>query len=471
MATWPAPRRRLQQGGYEGLAGPVLPQSRNGALDVSSVGDAVQVRVPRYTDCRISDSFVVLLNGTPAPFVPPPDDAAGGDITLLVPIRAFSNGPLTVRYGAMDSAGNGALSPPTQIIVSGASTIWLPPPEFPDFPAGLASFQAVALAGGVVVRTPCQGLQEGDNLVVTWAGYTDLWAPVPDMTRVLLSRAVTAADLAAGHIEARAQMGDVLQAGDGGRCIARYFISRPGQQSAKDAACPHGVPEAPADAGSAVTGASCAGLLLLTAGDPFILVGATSGAPFRTSDRPWLAPANRVWVAAAPFRAIALSVDAGIRFAGSDSGGLTLVTDAAGLATADIYQQGISAADVHCTVTATDEAGATGSAASVFTRRYNIDQSGSMSYGSRATAIAGGSDVCQISVVLPVGMMQIDVAVSGSALVNGYAATGLSLTHADNTCTISITNDVAETSVITLGREGGCYANFDIHFELTPFST
>ncbi|GHE77263.1 hypothetical protein GCM10019059_40470 [Camelimonas fluminis] len=95
-----------------------------------------------------------------------------------------------------------------------------------------------------------------------------------------------------------------------------------------------------------------------------------------------------------------------------------------------------------------------------------------MSYGSRATAIAGAGagDVCQISVVLPPGAMQIDVAASGSALVNGYAATGLSLTHADNTCTISITNDVAETSVITLGREGECHASFDIHFELTPFS-
>lgn len=490
------PRRRLQYGGYEGLAAPTLPQARNGALDMNGVGDSVQVCVARYTDYRISDSFIVLLDGAPAPFVPPPDDA-GGDITLLVPAWAFSNGSLAVCYGVADAAGNGALSPPTVVEVSGATSTWLPPPVFPDFSSGRATFQDVARAGGVLVRAPCADLRDGDSIIVTWQGYTGAWAPVPDAMRVLLSRPVTAADLAAGHIDAMAKMGDVLAAGDGGHCVARYVIHRPGVRG--PGAVQASIPEKPAcafasgqalatdhlvagnpDGGSqprgdgvweSGAGISRAALLQLTVGEPFILASATSGAPFRTPDRPWLAPANRVWILAPPFHAVTLSVDAGIRFAASDSDTLSVVTDAAGLAVADICQQGPSPTWVDCNVTAVDvDAG--GGAASVVSRfpgRYLVDQTGAMSYGCRATAIAGGNDVCQISVVLPITMADVAVAASGSALVNGYEATGVIEVHLDQTCTISITNDVAEVSTITLGDGVNCHAQIDVAFILTPF--
>ena len=488
MLTTRQSRRWSQNGGYEGLESAVLPQARNGKLDIGNVGDAVEVRVPRYTDYRISDSFVVLLDGAPAPGVPPPDVPRNGDIPLMVPARAFSNGPVAVRYGVTDAAGNGALSPPTQIDVSGADGAWLPPPLFPDFPAGVAGFRAVALAGGVTVRAPAASLGEGDGITIIWEGYTDVWTPVPDMTRVLLSRPVTAADLAVGYVDAFARMADVLAAGDGGHCIARYIVERSGAVSgeARAAVAPdcaprgHAGPVGQAFAGvgaaggaSGVTGVSRPALLLLDAGEPFILVGATSGAPFRTPDKPYLLPANRVWVATLPFRAITLSVDQGVAFSANDSGDLSLVTNAAGLAAVDIYkiQKGGSPTPILCYVSVADDGtDAVAGATSNFAGRYEVDQTGLTSYGCRKTAIAGANDACQISVSLPYNVTTVKVAASGSALVNGYGETATTLAHSDYSCTISITNEAAETAVITLDQPGYCEANIEIDFIYSPFS-
>jgi len=477
-------RRWSWNGGYEGLARAVLPQARNGVLDMGDVGDAVQVQVPRYTDYRISDSFIVLLDGAPAPSLTPPDVGKREDIILTVPAWAFSNGPLVVRYEVTDAAGNGALSPPTRIDVSGAAGAWLAPPTFPDFPAGVAGFKAVALAGGVTVRAPGAALDEGDSITILWEGYTDVWTPVPDMTRVLLSRSVTAADLATGYIDAFAKMADVLAAGEGGHCTARYIVNGPGGVSGARAArmpdCaprghagPAGQTETATAAALGGAGVSRPAQLLLDGGEPFILVSATSGAPFRTPDKPYLAPANRVWIATLPFRAVTLSVDQGVAFSANDSSDLPLVTDAAGLAAVDIYkvQQGGSPTPIQCYVSATDgETGQVAGAVCNFSGRYDVDRTRLTSFGCRRTAIAGANDVCQISVALPYGVRTVRVTTSGSALVNGYGEIGNSLTHSDYTCTISITNEVAEVVAITLEQTGYCDAEIEVDFRYSPFS-
>lgn len=462
-----------QNGGYEGLAAPILPQAQDGVLDVANVGGVVQVRVPRYTDYRSNDSFIVLQDDAPAPTASPSDVDRGEDITLTVPAWAFSDGPLTLRYSVTDAAGNGALSPPMQVVVSGAASVWLEPPTFPDFGAAVATSQEVARAGGVTVRAPCNALKVGEGITMMWEGYTNIWTPVRDMARVLLSRQVTAADMAAGYIDAFAGMADVLAAGDGGHCVARYFINQPeGVSEAVAAAAPAAVPRAPGGV-DAVSGISRPAVLLLDAAEPFILASATSGAPYRTKERPHLAPANRVWIATQPRRTILLSVDQGVVFADNDSDELMLRTDDAGLATADIYYllRGGKPAPVTCRVTVVDdEADAlVVRVASTFAGAYRVDSSGLMVYGCRATAVAGANDFCQISVVMPIALRTVDVTASGSALVRGYDGFVRSLTHNDNTCTITITNDVAETAIITLDSEE-CHADIQVIFNRTPFS-
>jgi len=472
MMRSPHARRWSQNGGYEGLATPVLPQAQNGVLDVGVVGGAVQVRVPRYTDYRISDSFIVMLNDAPAPTTPPQDVEPDEDLTLTVPAWAFSNGSLVLRYGVTDAAGNGALSPPAQVVVTGAASVWLDPPTFPDFIAGVATFQEVAQAGGVTVRAPCDALGIGNNITIIWEGYTDIWTPVRDMARVLLSRQVTAADMNAGYIDAFARMADVLAAGDGGHCVARYIVNQPGGPS-KTARAVTTVPvgRTPGN-GDAIAGISRPALLLLDAAESFILASATSGAPCRAPEKPYLAPANRVWIATQPRRTITLTVDQGVAFVDSGSGELMLRTDDAGLATADIYYMVTEGtpAPVTCRVTAVDDEADVlpVSVDSTFSGVYCVDRSGLMVYGCRATAIAGANDFCQICVVMPLALRTVDVTAGGSALVRGYGASVKSMTHDDHTCTITITNDVAESVIITLDSEE-CHADIPVSFKETPF--
>ena len=460
--------------GYEGLPIPTLPQAQNGVLDVGSAGGAVQVCVPHYTDHRSNDSFIVLLDDAPAPTVPPAHVGFRENITLTVPAWAFSNGRLALRYGVTDATGNGALSPSADIDVSGATDDWLDPPSFPDFVAGVATCQEIARAGGVVVRAPCATLGTGDSITIMWEGYNSVWTPVPEAAQVLLSRQLTAADIAAGYIDAFVKMTHVLPTGDGGHCLARYRVNYLGGRDETARAAISAAMAQPSDGVGAVAGVSRPAQLLLDAAEPFILASATSDAPFRSPDRPYLAPANRVWVATQPFRAITLAVDQGVAFAANDSSVLSLFADASGLASADIYymnDKGEETRQIACNVTVADDAAVVlpVRVVSRFAGAYLVDQTKYTAYGCRATAIAGVNDFCQIYVVLPFTVVTVNVRASGSALVRGYLSSVKSLTHDDNTCTISLTDEVAETSIITLSGEN-CDAEITVRFERTPFS-
>lgn len=368
------------------------------------------------------------------------------------------DGNVDVRYEALDVARNFAISETTSFTVENAPYISFPAPFFPDYPRADPTRQQIMVDGGVLIEIGVELLKPDDLITLTWSGYSDLGELMPDASRVLLNRNVNADDFAASEIVVWADMSTVLASGPDGTGVARYSILRgpPGEQ--------------------VLAGLSRPARLLVRQGADFLLAAVTSGATVRLDQRPYLGPANRMWLGAHPFTEIAVTLTGGNAMFDvvppADSA--HVVTDVRGLAQIDIFVNGPSQADI------STSAGAqllppfkplTSVVTSVFSRSYLSSADGSILYSCRDFLISNGDDQGSVWVSSPSVFTNIPVSVSGSALINGYGNPAYqSLTNLDCSCTINIVNLVEEQTNVGLG-DTGTGAQFTIQCKKTPFSS
>lgn len=409
------PKQQQNDDESQSLQAPLCPQSENGVIDVGLVTGNILVRVPPYYNMVGGDIITVFFGEISSQLqIVPYDTALGQYIDFPFYKDLFDDGDYDIWYHAQDIEGN--LSAPSEVLhmtLINTHPRTLPTPIFPQ---------------------SCNGELDAEEIAA--AQYT---------TTVMVQQS----DILNGYVQALILAENVLIIGKSGKGTGQYDMYPYGLSN------PH------------YYRSLATSVLLWQKVDTALRLDTTTGAVVRHDSYPYLLPCNYSVVFGQPGSKVSASVSPQAIIADTHAvGNVTqFVLDESGKYSFGVYlpyQQGDGEA---VQVQVYQEQHPDNLVTSIMSfLPYRVGRAGVHAYSYTTRAINDLTIPNSVYLIANEGIFSLVVAVSGSALINGWTQQLILPLHIDGTTTINIVNSVAETVTIAMHTDSADLLQFTVVF-------